>query len=842
MAGEVRRRRRAIRRAPPSHRRTPRLYAVLLALCAAVACNLAGGRVASHLERADELLAEGRGTEALIEMRSAAVLAPDDPSVVLRVAETSEAYGYVGDAVDFYRDYLAQVPGDDERRVALASLLVHDEPDEASRLLAEVFDRNPRHVGAWLANAKLALARDDVRTAMGHIHRAKSIDADDPEVYWTLALAHEARINDLERRTGTRVRSPALHEAAIEAYEEYREKGGERVVPSLLRRAHLMARLKGRDRDARRTFANAVRAAQLSRNEFERRQVYRTASLYARQRGHRTLEIRALRAWLAFEPGQLPAWQQLSQVPTRNQAAWTEKVLAEMLETLPEDPRAHVLYAQHLAEARGLDAGLSHLQARMGSEMDEAVLLAGVIQLQIAAGRPKDARRSFEELSERYPERRLTRLLAAQRALARRRHDEAVRLLQQVIEERADEESLSLLARAELARGRIDEARNAVNRALRMAPSSSWPDLYRLKAQIQIEDGRHRQAAATLRRLAKLEPLDERDQLMLARAYYASGGPGIGQRILLDLLEDGSTRPEIALEFARRHGAVPQLRAEVEKWLNAARRAAPDDLRVLAALTDLDLRHGDANRAMRRLQVALDRQRDRGELYLLRARTSFALGRTKLAREDVERALLLDPKVREPAFELLSQIYLSAPDPALVVEQLQDLDARGRLSNDHLVLLGRMQVESGESEAALATYERALAAGSELVMLKNDLAYLLARSGRDLDRALALAREATEAPVESLAAADTLGYVHLRAERFEAAYWQFRFVTSHADPPVAGYYYHLALALIGLGREDEARDALKTALSIDPEFPESESARLQLSRLTTHPDPATGSS
>ena len=120
--------------------------------------------------------------------------------------------------------------------------------------------------------------------------------------------------------------------------------------------------------------------------------------------------------------------------------------------------------------------------------------------------------------------------------------------------------------------------------------------------------------------------------------------------------------------------------------------------------------------------------------------------------------------------------------------------------------------------ASLRLYERALTEGSELVILKNDLAYLLALEGEDFDRALQLARLAVDHSEKSLTTADTLGYVYLRSGAYEAAYWQFRFVTGEADPPRAEYWYHLGLALIELDRPDEARQALAEALRITPNF------------------------
>ena len=135
-----------------------------------------------------------------------------------------------------------------------------------------------------------------------------------------------------------------------------------------------------------------------------------------------------------------------------------------------------------------------------------------------------------------------------------------------------------------------------------------------------------------------------------------------------------------------------------------------------------------------------------------------------------------------------------------------------------LVLLAHLYLRNGQLQTARPLYERALTEGSELTILKNDLAYLLALEGEDFDRALKLARLAVDTSEKSLTTADTLGYVYLQSGAYEAAYWQFRFVTGEADPPRAEYWYHLGLAPIELNRTDEARQALVEALKITPNF------------------------
>ena len=94
------------------------------------------------------------------------------------------------------------------------------------------------------------------------------------------------------------------------------------------------------------------------------------------------------------------------------------------------------------------------------------------------------------------------------------------------------------------------------------------------------------------------------------------------------------------------------------------------------------------------------------------------------------------------------------------------------------------------------------------------MAWTLARLGRDLDRALALARRAAGARPEDANVADTLATVHLaRGEHGDAARIAGNALRGAAGPERGHLQYVRAAGLAGLGRRPEAREALAQALA-----------------------------
>jgi Flp pilus assembly protein TadD len=111
---------------------------------------------------------------------------------------------------------------------------------------------------------------------------------------------------------------------------------------------------------------------------------------------------------------------------------------------------------------------------------------------------------------------------------------------------------------------------------------------------------------------------------------------------------------------------------------------------------------------------------------------------------------------------------------------------------------------------------------------RNDLAWILAERGAELDFALALAEEARRRD-ESAATLDTLGWVHLkRGEADKAVAVLEKAVELKPDDP--SIRYRLGVALREAGDEERARATLKGALGAGA-FPEAGDARRELAQL-----------
>jgi Flp pilus assembly protein TadD len=132
----------------------------------------------------------------------------------------------------------------------------------------------------------------------------------------------------------------------------------------------------------------------------------------------------------------------------------------------------------------------------------------------------------------------------------------------------------------------------------------------------------------------------------------------------------------------------------------------------------------------------------------------------------------------------------------------------------------------GRLDEAKRKYEDALGIDSRATVAANNLAWILAESGDDLNRALELAKTATASSPDAPEILDTLGWVYYKKDQPELAIPIFRrAIAKAANNP--NYHYHLGLAQLKLGDKTNGRLELQRALTLGA----SEATATEIQRL-----------
>jgi tetratricopeptide (TPR) repeat protein len=336
-----------------------------------------------------------------------------------------------------------------------------------------------------------------------------------------------------------------------------------------------------------------------------------------------------------------------------------------------------------------------------------------------------------------------------------------------------------------------------------------------------------------MRRLRRLRggSLRPDDVPTLARALYATKRSDVARIVLREAIASETAVLGSFLLYLRHEAKNDPEGAQLA--LERAAQSHPTHPAVLRYLAEKDFAAGQGERAAERVAKAIESTPNNAQLHRLHALVLASLGRNEEAVTSAERALELDPQLPEVADMLVSLLaQLGRRDDAIA--RLERQAADGKLGVPGRILLARLQLGAGADARAIELLESALAERSDLPGAKNDLAYLLAKQGADLERARRLAEEARAALPRSAEVADTMGYVYLKKGLAEAAADQFRAALELAperSPAWASAQFHLGLSYKALGRNPEARLAFERALAAAVEFPEAADARREVESL-----------
>ena len=190
-----------------------------------------------------------------------------------------------------------------------------------------------------------------------------------------------------------------------------------------------------------------------------------------------------------------------------------------------------------------------------------------------------------------------------------------------------------------------------------------------------------------------------------------------------------------------------------------------------------------------------------------------------------------------PAHVLLGELLLGRGQIAPAIESLNTaIRLDPKLALAHLRVGGAYE-QRGELDAALGAYRRALALVPNDPRPFNNVAWILATQGKNLDEALSHARKAQEliradqARAASLPGVlDTLGFVHYKRGEYAQAEPLLREASELSTKDVV-IQYHLGLTYHRLGRKAEAETWLRRSLQAGGKFAGADEARQLLKEL-----------
>jgi tetratricopeptide (TPR) repeat protein len=147
-----------------------------------------------------------------------------------------------------------------------------------------------------------------------------------------------------------------------------------------------------------------------------------------------------------------------------------------------------------------------------------------------------------------------------------------------------------------------------------------------------------------------------------------------------------------------------------------------------------------------------------------------------------------------------------------------------------LMGLGIIYQRENNYSKAQEYYEKVLTINPNFVPAANNLAYIYAEQGGNIDIALNLAQKAREKMPQDANVADTLGWIYYKKNVYSTAITYLK-EAAEKMPEQPVVRYHLGMAYYKNGNRDLARQELNRALSLSQDFEGANEAKKALENL-----------
>lgn len=433
------------------------------------------------------------------------------------------------------------------------------------------------------------------------------------------------------------------------------------------------------------------------------------------------------------------------------------------------------------------------------------------------------------EIAESIEERTYTKLLRGRIALELGDAKEALHLFEDGVRAWPSNAGARFLAgRAALELGDVDRAISELREAMRSDAQAT--SAAALLAQVHYELGDYTEAL----RVAKIAQRQRDADVPTVVVVVARSFAGLGQyddaRSMLEALRQ---RPDTRL-LAQIELANLELNAEGPKAAIASIEtsgldlAAPANSKLLRSWVDAMLASGQGAGALKRMDTIAGREADLASNHELRGAILTRLGREDDARNALAKSVELDANYAA-GYAGLATLSARSNDLSKAVELFDKAAELAPNASPYPYSAAQLALASGDREGAEARLNEVVRKHINHAGARNDLAWLLAEQGKDLDRAVSLAEAALriQASPDFL---DTLGWVRFKRTEYSGAVAAFeQAVSQRPDSP--SMRYRLGLALSRSGDTARAQEELESALEAGA-FPEADEARRELAQLT----------
>jgi putative PEP-CTERM system TPR-repeat lipoprotein len=611
------------------------------------------------------------------------------------------------------------------------------------------------------------------------------------------------------------------------------------AVPAHIMRGNALARLNSFD-EALKAIEEAVRLDPARGETFTQKGIIQLAS------GRRDEAEAAFTKAVSLDPKAIDGYLALGNYYWAvGRAPETERAFAAALKIRPDDAGANRAMAAFLL-AVGKTADAEQYLRAVAEKSGDTSSIYALTDYYVLAGRSKEAidrltplasseapapgsrerlARAYSSGGDRVKAREVVdsilksdktnleaRLLSAQFLFDEGKRDEALATVRDAANTHPNSvEAQFILGRIYASRGDSTAAEAAFREVLRLNPRMTGAHLE--LSRLQLQNGKPSEALSMAGEAVRNDPDNVTARLTLIRSQLASKDVAGAEREIAALK---AKYPNLGAVHAQA-GMLAALKTDFAGARASFERALVlegDSIEALTGLIMLEVRAGDLAAAKRHIDSRVN-GKPSPEMLMLAART-YATANDLGATETFLRRAIEADSTMLPAYAMLGQLYLSQKKLDEARKEFESMAARQSKPVAALTMSGIILQTQGNTAEARKRYEQVLSIDGRAPIAANNLAWLQAEAGDNLDVALQIAQTAAAAAPQLPDVADTVGWIYYKKKLPALAIQQFQRSIELA-PAGAIYHYHLGLAYQQRGETARGRQALQKALSLNPD-------------------------
>jgi tetratricopeptide (TPR) repeat protein len=505
----------------------------------------------------------------------------------------------------------------------------------------------------------------------------------------------------------------------------------------------------------------------------------------------------------------------------QNRPQDAETVLQNLRSQLPKNTDVAGAMAEFYLAARNPDAAIKEYQRGLSIDPKNDRLQIALAEAYLMSGHIEEATKLDDQILKGKPNDVPGRMIQGRLQAIKGDFPAAVVTLRGVVKDSAAHERPEqiqtnaqahyLLGQALVRTGNLSEAKSEFQEAIKLLPDNP------MYLQAQAEAYRDSKDFATAKefadRLLKMNDKNPQAHSLMATIDLGAKDYQAALNELTLVQQAAPNDPSVHLNMAFAYAGLRKI-PEAEREFQTALKLNPQYDVAVGEYVQMLYQLNQGPKALEIANQYATANPNRAQAQFIYA---AALGNSKRFDEAIpefQKAIQLEPKALL-AYMQLAHVYeiQGKPDDALATYQ----KALAAAPNNPTILgaMGNVYLAKNDLKSSQQYFEKAVNLAPHDPLLQNNLAWVYAIEGQNLDQALSLATEAKQTAPDLIPINDTLGWIQYKKGNYPIAVGLLSEVVQKV-PQSAEYRYHLGMALSGAGQKEKAKEELSKALQLAP--------------------------